>query len=324
LITALAVDRSSTVYAAAYGAGVFKGANGGASWSPIHSGLTYPTVTVLAVDPVDQYTLYAGTGLTHLGVTERVGIFRSGDGGANWVPANAGLPNTAVAAIAIDPRNPSTLYVGTSAYEATSEETWRDSGLFRSTDRGESWTVITPPRLCGRGAYFRGVALDPRNPSKLYAAFSLGIFKSVDAGATWDQVLAGEFVQGIALDPGNPDTLYAWANTEDDFWWGTVGIHRSTNGGAEWTQVSSFPTDGPFTLAVDPGNSSTLYARADGLFKSTDGGATWNRIGSGLPNSGVGLPVADPAGGSTVYIGTRRGVFKSVDAGVSWQPAASN
>src|SRR5206468_3479505 len=104
-ITALAVDpqNPNTVYAGTIGGGVFKSANGGASWSAANFGLTAADVRALAVDPRNPSTVYAGT--------NGAGVFKSTNGGASWSAANSGLTATDVHALAVDPQSPSTVYV---------------------------------------------------------------------------------------------------------------------------------------------------------------------------------------------------------------------
>jgi len=107
-IRVLAIDPATptTLYAGTYGGGVFKSANGGASWSAVNSGLTSLAVLALAIDPATPTTLYAGT--------SGGGVFKSVNGGASWSAVNSGLANLDILALAIDPATPTTLYAGTS------------------------------------------------------------------------------------------------------------------------------------------------------------------------------------------------------------------
>ena len=106
MINALAIDPAtpSTLYAGTWGGGVFKSADGGASWSAVNTGLPATDVYALVIDPATPSTLYAGT---------NGGVFKSTNGGAAWEAVNTGLTNTYVPSLAIDPMIPSTLYAGT-------------------------------------------------------------------------------------------------------------------------------------------------------------------------------------------------------------------
>ncbi len=98
----------TTLYIGAWAGegGVFKSLDGGgASWSSINTGLTYPYVNKLAIDPQNPSRLYAGT--------DGDGVYWSINGGESWSPINDGLTNYLVQTIGIDPQNPATLYAGT-------------------------------------------------------------------------------------------------------------------------------------------------------------------------------------------------------------------
>ena len=151
MIYALAIDPAtpSTLYAGTYGRGVFKSANGGASWSAANTGLTNTNVRALAINPATPSTLYAGT-WDDVSVG---GVFKSTDGGAAWSAVNSGLTTTDVRALVIDPATPSTLYAGTES-------------VYKSTNGGALWTAantgLTNP-------YVNALAIDPTTPSTLYA-----------------------------------------------------------------------------------------------------------------------------------------------------------
>src|SRR5262249_2976941 len=125
-VNVLAVDpvTPTTVYAGTT-SGLFRSADGGASWTTVNPGLTYFTQSSLAVDPVTPTTLYAAN---------HGGVFRSADGGANWTRVGAGEPHLNDATLlAVNPMIHTTVYAGTSR-----------SGLYRSTDAGGNWTRIDP------------------------------------------------------------------------------------------------------------------------------------------------------------------------------------
>jgi photosystem II stability/assembly factor-like uncharacterized protein len=94
---------------------------------------------------------------------QTAGVFKSTDGGAHWSPANTGLTNTSIQALAVDPSNPATVYAGTAA-----------GGVFKSVDAGGSWSAINSG-LTNTG--IRALVVDPVAPSTIYVAtFGGGVF----------------------------------------------------------------------------------------------------------------------------------------------------
>jgi len=348
-IGALAIDPANpaTLYAGTSGGGVFKSSNGGESWAAINAGLTNTFVYSLAVDPSAPATLYAGTfsgvfkstdgggtwtfifghnnaSVVALAIDRSApsniyagsapyewppgGIFKSTDGGENWT--DGGLSGRLVFALAIDPSAPATLYAGT------------DEGVFKSINRGGSWTAInaglTNPSV-------GSLRIDPSAPATLYAGTAGGgVLKSSNGGGSWTAINAGliaSSVHALAIDPSAPSTLYA----------GTLnaGIFKSTNGGASWTAINAGLTNlFVGTLAIEPSAPATLYAGtsggfAAGVFKSTNGGGNWTAVNTGLahptfPALAIDALAIDPSAPASLYAGTYAGVFKSTNGGGNW------
>lgn len=219
------------------------------------------------------------------------------------VDAGAGVWTTGgpyggdIRALAVDPRNPGTLYAGTAGV----------GEIFKSTDFGASWTRVQSGLWS-----VNALAIDPLTTSTLYAGTEIGLRKSIDSGATWVDTGLPDDIRALAVAPTNPTTLYAGDS---------VGIRRSTDAGATWAPDNL----GAFVraLVIDPTNPSTLYAAAGiGVFKSTNSGDTWTAPeiapGDELGTFPVLALVVDPANPANVYAGTNAGVFKSTDAGRTW------
>jgi photosystem II stability/assembly factor-like uncharacterized protein len=324
----LAIDlhNSSTLYATTSpqtGSQVFKSIDGGASW--VNTG--FPNSfradgLGLAIDPQDSSTVYVFT-------PNKRGIFKSTDGANSWTEVNSGLqPTHSVNSFAVDARNPGTLYAGT------------DIGLFKTTNGGASWAAANaglPPQILS-------LAIDPKNASVVYArggdTFTVdalgGVFKSTDGGVSWNAAnsglegyplggRSGLGAQSLLIDPQDPSTLYL-----PDVFSRTAGyayLFKSTDGAVSWAPIGgAFSPSDMLALAIDPQNSSTLYAGGLGAFKSTDGGATW--IAFRLPPEAYNeddeewVPIislaVDPQNSSIVYASGSGGVFKSMDGGASW------
>lgn len=218
----------------------------GTSWArrDVHvTRLPKPAITALAIDPFAATRLWAGT--------SRDGILASTDGAASWTPANAGLPRErTVCTLAAEPDG-GTLHA------------IADGNLWTTRDGGTSWLPNTPDLAPPDAlAKVTGVALDPNDADVVYAASPGGVFKSVDAGATWGPSgtgLPSSGARGVAVDPSASQTVYATT---------AAGVYRSLDGG------TSFALRGPgafTTVAVDPTLTSTLYFDG-GVAVSTDGG----------------------------------------------------
>ncbi len=176
------------------------------------------------------------------------------------------------------------------------------------------WTPLGP-----EGGIVWQVVADPGAPGTLYAAADGGIFKSTDGGATWalsSRGLSSFSVSGLVVDPHQSGHLFAIVASEGT----TDGIYRSTDGGATW-QAGDNPPDGyASSLAIDPQNSSTVYAGTafGGFWRSTDAGKSWQKRSN--PALFFESVIADPLHSGTVYAGSAGSVAfaKSTDGGATW------
>ncbi|HEX9941850.1 MAG TPA: hypothetical protein VGG03_07530, partial [Thermoanaerobaculia bacterium] len=286
-VTALAVDpvNAQVVYAGTFGGGLFKSLDAGETWMPASRGLAGASVELvasLAIDPARPATLYAGTLL---------GVYKSTDGGASWLPS---LPLTfpdEFGALAIDPRTPSTLFAG------------NRSGIYKSTDSGDTW-VLKNTGLPLSEPSVSALMVDPTQPGLVYAGIGIdGLYRSLDGGETWS--LAREGIVSALAASAQTDTIYA----------GTYkGVFKSKDHGESWRSTGRLPKQSVTALIIDPQSASTLFAAVFGfgVFRSTDGGASWAPASRGLTNSTV---LALAAGGDALYAGTEGqqrlgGVFK--------------
>src|SRR5690349_16313842 len=131
--------------------------------------------------------------------------------------------------------------------------------------RATSWTSIGP-----HGGIMQALAVDPAHPGTIYlGTYIAGMFKTTDHGASWAPVGWGPLTTyAIAIDPAATATVFAadWAS-----------IFRSSDAGATWSSVASFPNHGVYGIAVDPTTHTNVYAAVYdvGVVKSSDGGDTW-------------------------------------------------
>jgi photosystem II stability/assembly factor-like uncharacterized protein len=318
-VTSLVIDPQNpdTLYAAANAgssSGLFKSTDGGANW--IRDGLPRTGGVALAIDPRNPNTLYAwGT------YSPPDGVLKSTDGGASWSAANSGLPPgyDEILSLTIDPQNPDTLYASVGGCHTTP---CTYSGVFKSTDGGTSWrgsglAYSTPPTI---------VAINPINPTTVYAGTSTGVVKSLDGGATWNAANSGLTagrIDFLAIDPLNAGGFFAITQGK---------LLRTSDGGAHWNEIytpltsddgrSTYPAS---TLVADPSAPSIFYVGigggneegGGGILKSTDDGTSWKRMPLPGPG-GVRALNMDPQNPSTLFASTNRALYESTDAGASW------
>ena len=264
------------------GDGIYKSRDAGKTWT--HLGLRDgEQINGLAVDPRDANRVFAAVLGHPYGPNAERGLYRSQDGGATWQRVLGNGPNAGAVTVVLDPRNPDIVYA---ALWASRNGAWhftetyqlpKNSGLYKSTDGGTTWTQLRTgfPSEVGR----IGLSVAPSDPRRLYALVDspngCGVYRSSDAGASWREVNAEERVcgrgsdfAGITADPKNADEVYA-ANTT---------TYRSLDGGKTWTGIKGAPGgDDYHTVWIDPNDSNTILLGCDqGATLSVNGGATWS------------------------------------------------
>jgi hypothetical protein len=310
-VSGLAINPMDTqvLYAVTEG-GLYKTSDGAGIWSKI---LEFTGEPEIAVDPVSPSTVYVVFPLF-----DSPKLLRSDDGGASWTELDNSIlldsdykmefvwdgggfgPPVTDGAMSV-----STVYMDT------------DSGVWRSVDRGATWSKTTRDEMESKTVDFWGTGLaasplgfygetiedaedgtsaeirdalaDPKDPAVIYAGTTgAGVYKSVDGGTTWRRSSAGITatpVYALIPDPVSPSVLYALTQE---------GIQKSTNGGATWTAIlaggeylgewvwvgsgTRARSGGMASMVVSPSSSSILYAwNADGLLRSADGGSAWSK-----------------------------------------------
>jgi len=266
----------------------------GGSWVPAGPVNVGGRVSSLAVDPNDADRIW-------LGAAEG-GVFRSEDGGATWAAAFADQTALSVGSIAAHPTDSDVVYVGTGE-EAGGGFSYDGEGVLRTLDGGSTWTNLglAEVRRIGR------VAIDPADPARIFVAAvgglhhrdeHRGLYRSTDGGASWDKVLYIQDDTGavdVAIDPQDPQRIFAamWQRNRGDhqsYYGGAAsGIHRSTDGGDSWSQLTNgLPTGadvGRIGLAIAPSDPQVVYAvvvktsgSLDAIYRTSDGGTSWVKL----------------------------------------------
>jgi len=261
-----------------HGDGVYKSVDAGKTWA--HIGLTDTRqISRIRIHPQNPDLVYAAA-LGHVfGINDERGVFRSKDGGETWEKVLFRSDKAGAIDLVMDPNNPRVLY-------AALWEAWRtpyslnsggpDSGLFKSTDGGDSWTELTRNPGLPQGVIGKiGVTASPARADRVWAiveAKTGGVFRSDDGGASWrkmndDRSLRQRawYYSRIYADPKNPDGVYV-LNT---------GFYRSVDSGRTFTSIR-VPHGDNHDLWLDPDNPQRMINSNDGGANVTyNGGVTW-------------------------------------------------
>jgi photosystem II stability/assembly factor-like uncharacterized protein len=308
--------------------------------------LDQAALNVVAIDPVDSRTFYAGVSATN---GNGAGVYKSTDAGRTWtrIPTTKGV---SVYCLAIWDKDPHLMVAGA------------NHGVYRSRDSGESWEHISSAEISSQG--IMSIAIDPKKSDVIYAGTPHLPWKTADGGKSWHSIHTGmsddSDVFSIRIDQRNPERVYASACS---------GIYGSVSGGALWTKLQGIPFTNRRThvIAQDPKHPSTLYAATTlglwkfaggaaprrtmgdsinalvldskgvmylavdqrGLLKSEDGGETFREINHGYVNRAVttmqtgGDPQHPFLYASTIYDGGWGGLFRTEDASGKWDLLAS-
>ena len=313
--------------------GVYRTYDNGKTWIESNTGFVGSEVVDL-VTSLDG-TMYA--------TTYNLGIFKSTDGGKNWVFASFGIKNWYGMQLATHPEDADTLFTTT------------NGGVYKSTNAGKSWELIGGSDLCddedaGGNCHYHGIVVEKEAPFKVlvgsggdqYAKEGVGLTGSEDNGESWrnsdDGFVRDVHVSKLVIDPNNNNIFYATTQGETEYTdkvGDGAGVFKSTDRGNNWTRINnglnSLETN---VLAVDPNDSDVLYLGTDddGIYKSINGGENWKKL---IPTAsfGVGDIIVDPQNSNNVYMGTVDyfrlsesrgvlgdfGVYKSTDGGTTWE-----
>jgi photosystem II stability/assembly factor-like uncharacterized protein len=261
-----------------YGDGVYKSVDGGKTWS--HLGLTDSRqIGALIVDPKNPDIVLVAAFGHAFGPNAERGVFRTTDGGKSWTKVLYKDAHTGAIDVSFDPHDSSIVYA---ALWQARRQPWNfssggpGSGLYRSTDRGVTWTHLSgnglPAGILGR-IHVSVSGADSRRVYAMIEAEQGGLFRSDDGGVHWQRInddgrlsQRAWYFSTILADPRDVDTLYA-ENT---------GLFRSTDGGKTFELLPARHGD-HHGLWIDPTNPDRIIEASDGGASiSFDRGKTWS------------------------------------------------
>ena len=265
------------------GNGMYRSNDAGRTWA--HLGLRDgQQIPRIAIDPTNPERLFVAVLGHPYGPNPERGIYRSVNGGQSFERVLFKDENTGGADVVLSPTEPNTVYAV--LWEAR-QGPWENaawsganSGLFKSTDGGATWTQLAgglPTTADGLGRL--GIGISPSNPRRMYvtatAGAKSGLYRSDDAGATWTRTTTdtrifgrGDDFAAVTVDPRDPNTLYSM----------NVVAWKSTDAGVTWTAFRGAPGGDDYQrLWINPLVPTTMLLVADqGAVITVNNGETWS------------------------------------------------
>ncbi len=340
-VTTVVVDprNNGVVYLGGAQGGVWKSTDAGATWAPLTDNQPSLAIGSLALDPSNPDTIYAGTGEENFyyDTMYGAGVLKSTDAGATWTQLPTGpfvgsnfYPPARIGQISVHPSNGQILLAAIDRFNRST-----DAGVYRSADGGMTWTQTL------HGTVATDVTFDPNNGSIAYAGLGYasgvaGVYKSLDAGLTWSKLTGtgsnllpatGLGAVTLAISRSSSSTLYA--AVENNSTSGLLGLYKTVDGGANWTQLPSTPNYcsgqcyGDRGVGVLPTNPNVVFVggvwpggAAGPVYRSMDGGVTWQSIGVGPSGEGLHSDIHSfgfTPDGARLYVGNDGGVSATND-----------
>jgi photosystem II stability/assembly factor-like uncharacterized protein len=262
-------------------------------------------VRSLVVDPQDPQRLYFGTIDGQL--------YTTADGGASWSRLEGfNRPGLLIDNIIIDPRDSKVLYVAAQRHKDA-------GGFFKTTDGGKTWRDAE--QLRGEGVY--SITQAEKDPDLLLAGTNHGVWRSRDAGETWEHLDTSATpglidVESLAVDPRGTNVYYA----------GTWYLpYKSVDGGKTWniTKTGIIDDSDIFAIEIDERNPDhVIMSACSGIYETRNAGASWRKV-NGIPSQSrrTRAILQNPARPDVIYAGTTEGFWLSTNGGGDWKVTTS-
>jgi photosystem II stability/assembly factor-like uncharacterized protein len=258
-------------------------------------------VRSLVIDPHDARRLYFGT------IDGQ--IYTSADAGENWSRLAAfNRPGLLIDNLIVDPRDSKVIYAAANKFKDP-------GGFFKSTDGGATWSEAEKLK----NESIHSMAQSPSNLDVLAVGTSHGVFRSSDAGKSWEQFDTSATpglinVESLAFDPRDPEIIYA----------GTWYLpYKTTDGGKTWniTKTGIIDDSDIFAIEIDDRNADhVIMSACSGIYETRNSGTNWRKV-NGIPSQSrrTRSILQNPARPDTIYAGTTEGFWMSTNGGGDWK-----
>ncbi|RMA58669.1 VPS10 domain-containing protein [Ulvibacter antarcticus] len=320
------VAATGLLYGATPDRGIYRTTNGGTTWEQVLYISDITAAIDVVINPDNPNILFAAMWerirepwqRSYGGITSTV--HKSTNGGTTWSELGAanGLPapdtETGRIGLAISESNPSIIY----ARYTTNPITNVFNGIYKSTDDGNNWTLVTLGALSGIDAsfgwYFGNIRVHPTNPDEVYV-LGQGIARTTNSGTSWQEV-NGMHVDHHALE-------YSRNNTDFILEGNDGGAYISENGGTTWTKFLNLPITQFYNIEVDYSDPQRLYGGTQDnntIRTTTAGTSNWSSIWGG---DGFHVNV-DPNDNNYIYVESQYGnLGRSTNGGVNFSNATN-
>ena len=329
-------SQANVFYMGVNNGGVWKTDDYGRTWKPIFDKATTGSVGDIAVSPSHPEIIYVGTGegLHRPDLSVGDGMFKSVDGGKNWVHLGLGDIQQ-ISRVVVHPKNPEIVFVAGLGHPYGANEM---RGVFRSKDGGKTWEKVL---YINTHTGAMQVEMDPSDPNILFAdmwehqegpwengSFSgtnSGLYKSTDGGSTWRKLEAGlpGASQGLGrigvdISASNSKKLFATVDAREN-----GGIYTSDDGGESWKLVTKdrrlWGRGSDFAeIRIHPKNPSILFIANVASYKSVDGGLTWTSLKGAPGGDDYHRIWINPLQPEVMIFAADQGAVITVNSGNTW------
>ena len=329
-------SQANVFYMGVNNGGVWKTDDYGRTWKPIFDKATTGSVGDIAVSPSHPEIIYVGTGegLHRPDLSVGDGMFKSVDGGKNWVHLGLGDIQQ-ISRVVVHPKNPEIVFVAGLGHPYGANEM---RGVFRSKDGGKTWEKVL---YINTHTGAMQVEMDPSDPNILFAdmwehqegpwengSFSgtnSGLYKSTDGGSTWRKLEAGlpGASQGLGrigvdISVSNSKKLFATVDAREN-----GGIYTSDDGGESWKLVTTdrrlWGRGSDFAeIRIHPKNPNILFIANVASYKSVDGGLTWSSLKGAPGGDDYHRIWINPLQPEVMIFAADQGAVITVNSGNTW------